>query len=191
MTLSRHGHHIPLTNDEDEPPRSERKVMRCGGFHICTKCKEDFQAVLDRRKEEQMTQESDRFVRKQSNPVQAKQVTEDNIEDLAKWCGGSVASSDELMIPSMSGAIEYVPIGSYLIKDLNNGRFRGMDAPEFESQYMRDSYVKASNNYPVDGSSELTADAMRTLPDARALRNPEGNWPHPTNLDYLGRAATE
>lgn len=164
MTLTQHGHHIPLTSDEDEPPLSERRVARCGGVHLCKVCKADFQVVLDKRKEQQMTEESDRYVRKQSNPVQARKITEENIHEMAKWTGGAVEDS-YLRLPSITGAVEEIPIGYYVVKDLNNGRFYGREAAEFESMYQQE---------------ERRHDAMR---------NPQGNWPHPSSS--YGRSADE
>lgn len=44
MTLTRHGHHIPMTIDSDEPPHTP--LARCGGPRLCTQCKNESALLL-------------------------------------------------------------------------------------------------------------------------------------------------
>ena len=67
--------------------------------------------------------------------VEAATVTEETGVNLAVWSGGSWDEEQKtLSLPTFEGT-EHIESGSYLVKDLNTGRFRGMTAESFEKRY--------------------------------------------------------
>lgn len=73
---------------------------------------------------------------------EAVEVTNENMSDIAKWCGGALMEGmgieegekgDYLYIPTMSGPISARP-GEIVAKD-SNGRFNVFDKDRFEAKY--------------------------------------------------------
>lgn len=87
-----------------------------------------------------------RFKRK-VNSVEAVQVTEDNVFDLARWCGGIAdvntrslySHENKLIYPTLEGS-KYAMYGVWLIKD-ESGRFSTLSDEEFKERF---EYVKSS-----------------------------------------------
>lgn len=75
--------------------------------------------------------------------VEAAQVTENNLEELARWCGGEVRekqSHDEgvvkyVLVPSIEGALWTKP-GWWLVKYVDTGRFTVKSEKEFEAFHL-------------------------------------------------------
>lgn len=109
MTFTSHGHHIPGTILAVRPRPS---VSRCGGPGLCQVCSAEAFDSLNRKQylvipsapqsenamqketevvENNMTVQTKKFLRKPFE-VEAVQVTEENFEDVAAWCGGSIVT---------------------------------------------------------------------------------------------------
>lgn len=73
--------------------------------------------------------------------VQAATITDQNLEDLARWCGGEVREGSNpkegqykyIVVPHFSGAL-FGRIGSILVKNQANNRFYVMTTNQFEDK---------------------------------------------------------
>lgn len=66
--------------------------------------------------------------------VEAALVTESNLEELARWCGGNPEGSygiGKIVVPTLNANNLVVVLGSYLVKNLETGRFSGMSVEAF------------------------------------------------------------
>lgn len=116
MTYTTHGHHI-IGTIKTEPPS---KVARCGGPGLCDQCSNEAEIVKrpNQKKEDSKVNtpahnpspadwkdklkeavrpvpegfETQKFARKPFY-IDAVQVTEENMEAVAKWCGGTISVS--------------------------------------------------------------------------------------------------
>lgn len=68
--------------------------------------------------------------------VEAAQVTEENKEAIARWCGGQ-AHEDGLIMPTLDGPF-LVNVGDYAVRQKGSGKYFGMEALDFEGRYRRD-----------------------------------------------------
>ena len=102
-------------------------------------------AYLQRSEPEDNTYKSNpRYFRRRKNQIEAVRVDEENVKDVAKWCGGEalrVASSGyikaenqpALKVPSLGEPIT-VWLGEWLVKD-EDGRYSVMDNREFTTEF--------------------------------------------------------
>jgi hypothetical protein len=79
--------------------------------------------------------EERQYVQKIRPRVTAVYVTEDNVDEVAEWCGGSVATllrveGDQVWVWLKDGS--RADVGSYVIRD-GGGRFSRLDALSFEA----------------------------------------------------------
>lgn len=75
--------------------------------------------------------------------IEAMQITLDNVDEVAQWCGGEVIreakASDPtdvwtaVTVPMISGPVD-LAVGYYVIKN-SRGRFEGMTATAFHQKY--------------------------------------------------------
>lgn len=112
MTFTTHGHHIPGTIVDGHTP----SVARCGGIKLCQVCSLEAVMVLaatgtpselieeaitktkETTKVENQTTAASITPKKFSRRpfvVEAVQVTEENFEAVAEWCGGSIVRVQE------------------------------------------------------------------------------------------------
>lgn len=103
MTYTSHGHYIPRTINTVNPPIN---VKRCGGPGVCTTCSAEayrqinLQGVettedhISAQKEEVPNVKTTLFQRKPFE-VEAVQVTEQNFDEVATWCGGAIVTEQE------------------------------------------------------------------------------------------------
>lgn len=76
--------------------------------------------------------------------VEALLLTENNLDEAAKWCGGVPNDSGKpsdpsdiyksVKVPSLTGVFN-VSVGEYLVRDLETGRFSGKTKAGFESRF--------------------------------------------------------
>lgn len=84
-------------------------------------------------------------------PVEAILLTNDNLQEAAKWCNGTVDSYRPLYFPPSSFVIIPGPpavnayVDSYLIKHVS-GRFEVLDIEEFETIYERKVSIEWTNS---------------------------------------------
>ena len=90
MAYTSHGHHIPGTIDDHQRPE---KIARCGGPMLCKVCSKQASmynhpsnTTLHGKKE---PMKITKFARK-SFQVEGVQVTAENINEVAEWCGGDI-----------------------------------------------------------------------------------------------------
>lgn len=90
MAYTSHGHHIPGTVDNHQRPET---IARCGGPGLCKVCSKQAgmythpsNTTLHGKKEPMHTS---KFARK-SFQVEGVQVTAENINEVAEWCGGDI-----------------------------------------------------------------------------------------------------
>jgi hypothetical protein len=212
MTWTRHGHHIPAspTDDEqgDRPP-----VARCGGTHLCKKCKEDFALYLEGKKTTNVDEikfDKPTTFRPVDGDVTAVQVTEENAQVVADWAGGEVRSSGysqqlAVVIPTLV-APEVVTVGNYVVKKGN--RFSGAQASDFEKAHIHrpdletvgessDSMPAAASGTYLDIEDHIRRRAMSEDQYERSAdqtstelpNGPNGSWPagYKPNRPRLGR----
>lgn len=79
-----HGHHIQGSVVDTQKPD---KIARCGGPGLCETCSVEASQILIKGKS-QMIQPL-KYVRKPFE-VDAVEVTEDNMQEVAEWCQGTV-----------------------------------------------------------------------------------------------------
>lgn len=120
MMYTTHGH--PILGSEDSiaenPPE---QIARCGGPALCSQCSLDQAAYLQGaltpkpkpmapvNKPELPTIETHTFQRKPFE-VEAVQVTDENFEAIAAWCGGSIVTVQETPRPGMPAAKRYIQV---------------------------------------------------------------------------------
>lgn len=74
---------------------------------------------------------------------EAVKITQQNIGDLAVWCGGDIRDGKWLIVPGTTpDSISAASVNSYLVRDSNTGKFSAMDADEFENRYSIDPASK-------------------------------------------------
>lgn len=198
MTWTQHGHHIPTSPTDDEQGKRP-PIARCGGTHLCKKCKADFAAYLERKDQATVELEEFKFdklttFRPANSEIQAVQVTAENVESLAEQFGGEVSEPSYskplgVVIPTMV-APEFVAVGNYIIKQ--GARLSGMAAGKFESAYIHrpdleheDRSVTATTQDTqnvIKGSYDDIADHIRRAGtsgnyERSADTGPNGSWP--------------
>lgn len=139
MTQTRHGHHIEGTSTLGESPYMSK--ARCGGPSLCSTCNDDRNRVLNQK--EKTVSDIQKFQHR-IDEIEAVQITEDNIEELAVWCNGEVLNAFKAVDPSNGkhvlsvwtsrGTVE-LSIGHWLIKN-SAGRFEGMTDENFQQKYV-------------------------------------------------------
>jgi hypothetical protein len=102
MTFTSHGHHIINTPFDDQPKPT--LIARCGGPGLCKECSNETYvaqvalanntpisqpAVATEPKEDPHMITTQRYARKRFE-VDAVQITDDNMEEIADWCLGEV-----------------------------------------------------------------------------------------------------
>lgn len=85
------------------------------------------------------------FVRKPTR-LQVVEITQENISEVATWCGGRIEHSHNVMsntttpqtigVPSLYGAIS-ADIGSFVAREADTGRFTVMTKEHLEQEYQQ------------------------------------------------------
>jgi hypothetical protein len=103
MTYTSHGHHIPGTIKTVNPPAMG--VKRCGGPAFCDTCAADAYKQLSLKDvlstEDYISAEKEtkavktKVFQRKPFEVEAVQVTEENFDEIAAWCGGAIVTEQE------------------------------------------------------------------------------------------------
>lgn len=109
--------------------------------------------------------------------VEAAQVTKENMEDLAKWCGGEVRESHDeavvpfLMIPTIAGALP-ARVGEWLLKNTYTNRLVVLSQRQFEAKKFHEVGLRQDGLTPrspviaINGPPPYV-DEARTIPSWR------------------------
>lgn len=162
MTQTRHGHHIEGTSTLGESPHMSK--ARCGGPRFCDICRDDVARV-----ESKVKMDIQKYTTR-PDEVDAIQLTRENIEEVAVWCGGEIITEPKasdpsdvymaLTVPRANGPID-AQVGFYVLKNAR-GRFE-VNSPEiFEKKFGR-SYgsarIKSASVVPEDeGTGNISLD---------------------------------
>lgn len=117
------------------------------------------------------------------NPVTGVQLTEDNIDAVAVWCGGAIFEGDReirkiedgtsakyLKVPHVHNHL-YAYIGDYLFKDSQDGRFSRIAKSVFEKEYERKPSIVS---FKFDGGTNFVHESgLPGLPGSFPGANPE------------------
>lgn len=102
MAYTKHGHLIPNTSPASPAPKP---IKYCGGTVVCAEClAESIDYLKTPRVEletthifdkEKVTEVETKTYQRKPFEVEAIQVTEENFEQIAAWCGGSIVTVQE------------------------------------------------------------------------------------------------
>jgi hypothetical protein len=109
--------------------------------------------------------------------VEAAEVTESNRDELAKWCGGMVWNNPKpsdptdvamgVTVPHIASAF-VVPVGEYLVKDIETGRFRKYTKQEFskfsEVGLRQDGLTRGGSIQPMPDPYTTNSDPTDVIP---------------------------
>lgn len=204
MTWTQHGHHIPTSPTDDEQGKRP-PVARCGGTHLCKKCKADFAAYLagkkNMRSEESNTPdpyETRTPVSFNTKPgaITAIKLSGRNADEVARWTGGEIRYQESEEQRGVAGVIiptlvapEFVELGRYVLRS-ERGQFTSVSAQEFERtyrppiRYEGDSVTATTQDTEkvIKGSYDDIADHIRRAGtsgnyERSADTGPNGSWP--------------
>ena len=94
-----------------------------------------------------MTLNTQQYMKKPEN-LEVVELTKDNVEEVARWCGGTLNSvrsilndtdcplPHSLAIPSVHGGIE-AELGTFVVRNSETGRFSVMTREHLEREYVR------------------------------------------------------
>jgi hypothetical protein len=90
--------------------------------------------------------------------VEGYKVTNENFEEVARWCGGAPESESEasdhtdvsvcVRVPSLGG-VQVASVGDYVYRIKANGRFETMNSIEFEKIYRPVTNTRDGNGEAV------------------------------------------
>lgn len=97
-------------------------------------------------------------------PVVAVKLTEDNIKEVARWCGGDILSQREdrnvkyLIVPSTSVDVDECHIGDYVVYREEDGKFGTWLPDAFEANYVSDSLHIETEESEIEKDPSLYPD---------------------------------
>ena len=168
MAWTRHGHHIPGTVKDDDRPE---KVARCGGPRMCP----DGRRYIGNYRLQTNSNDKDISVinpikyKRKTFEVEAVQVTAQNLQEAAKWCGGDVRfENNNLDIDSayikvkvrrpLSEKQTRAAVGDWIL--LSESGYKVYTSRAFESSFVEATDVEQPSgnvfeNQPEDDKEEL------------------------------------
>lgn len=94
-----------------------------------------------------MSLNTQQYMKKPEN-LEVIELTKDNVEEVARWCGGTLSSVRNIMnetncplphmlqIPSVHGGID-AELGTFVVRNSETGRFSVMTQEHLEREYVR------------------------------------------------------
>lgn len=124
--------------------------------------------------------------------VEAALVTENNLEELARWCGGGVSDEqthDEGIIKHVLVPSIYTPskarVGYYIVKYIDTGRFSSMTEGEFSSRGFHEVGLRQ------DGPQIKTAGTITRNPGPIAINSGEAYGEYADQRYWQGHDASD